>query len=311
MQLEIAENFTNATIKDESSYVPSAELYIFAVMLVIVCVIGICTDVMMVYMTFRFKKLRTVPNIIISNWAIADIYPLTLASFDYVIYSFVEYPSVLFDIMSFLYEVEYVFYNTILLFITSLIIDWCLATYFLNASEKYRKYYKFTVATIWVLSLITTCVTLSLRIHNLFFVLPIITFFFIYIAVLMFIIILQIARRIEKCKRRSSNYPTLTLTIATVCILCWLERWIGLGLAEVIDKYFPFIRLITYFSFVIVFIIIYRNNTDFQACFRQVWKCSNNRYIDEISDIHSPNKDTDSVNQTSQVYFHQNGTDGC
>lgn len=311
MKFDIAENFTNTTIIDESSYAPSAVYYVFTVMLVIVCVIGICADVLMVYMTFRFKKLRTVPNILISNWAIADIYPLLLASFDYVIYSFVDYQSVVYDIMSFFYEVEWVFYNTVLFFIVSLTIDWCLATYFLNASEKYRKHYKYTVATIWALTLITTCVALSLRIHNLFFALPIAIFFLMYKALFIFIIILQITRRIQTCQRKSSNYPTLTLTIATVCILCWLERYIGLIISDAIDKYVPFIKLITYFSFAIVFIIIYRNNTDFQACIRQVWNRSNNRYVDEISDVRTASKSTNSDNQTNQVYFHQNGTDLC
>ncbi|KAF5291666.1 hypothetical protein FQA39_LY14303 [Lamprigera yunnana] len=147
---------TNVTIDSTGSvsYYDSSRRITQEVILTIFFIIGMFADVAIFYTIFCFKQIRTVPNILVANWAIADLLCLMVAPSGYRILSVIAKSSISHEFMCFLEEFGSTFHITVILFVIITLIDWFIAAHFGGASERFRNHYVTVIATIWLFAII-------------------------------------------------------------------------------------------------------------------------------------------------------------
>ncbi|KAF2888773.1 hypothetical protein ILUMI_17400 [Ignelater luminosus] len=261
-----SENITNTTDEEASLglKLKDSPVYItFLTILVVVCVISICTNLAITFTIFfnYSKNLKTVPNILIANWAVADLITLILSPIVNVGYTVLEYDSEGVIVFDFLAEFRVIFFNTSIFFALALVTDWCLASYFLKSSNQFRKYYKYVIASVWGYTLIFVCLSIGFNVtYGPFYIVPLVLTHFSY-PILAFLVVLMHFVRI--CK--STNNPALTLMLATIFVVCWFEFWITMTYIIFGNLYFSFLEIPTYIPGIIIFIILYFKDQDFQT----------------------------------------------
>lgn len=268
----MTENLTNSTTEDGEN--PPTAYINFIILTAIVCILGIFANLAIICTIFSFKRLRTVPNMLLGNWAIADMYPMVIIFFISVLSIFGDFIYAPVTVLNVVVETEAVLCNTVLSFVVVSLIDWYLASYHYKLSERYRKHYKSIIIVLWVLTVLLIGVSVIVNLQGKSFYIPLVSFFFIYILVTVLLIIAHCIRCIQNCEEKISGYSTLTLVFATVLVLLWFTRWLN-SFMEVDSYYFLNLLLIpNFFPSIIIVITMYCKDKEFRVCFVNLWRCT-------------------------------------
>lgn len=265
-------NITNTTLDEDPRQLERSSVYItFVTILVVVCVISICANLAITFTILcNSKNLRTVPNILIANWAIADLVPLITAPIEYGGYAFLKHDSTGIFVIDGFAELEMIFFNTIISFASALVIDWFLASYFSKSSHQFRKYYKYTVASVWGFTLILICFSIGFSgTYGPFIIVPFMLFYFSYPILTVLVMIMHFVRI---CKRGSANNSALALVLATVFVVCWFELWVTHNYVAFDNLYFSFLEIINVIPGIIIFILLCFKDQDFRTHLCIKWK---------------------------------------
>jgi len=269
-------------------------------------IIGICADILIIYTILRFKRMRSVPNIFLANWAIADLCCLVVTPSAYRLTSALKHFSLSHEFICFMEESGATLHITVILFVMVVVLDWFIAAYFGGASEKFRSRYKIVIGSIWLFAIIWSsiysimCMSISYYlIHQEYLLL------LCYAAVLLAVIVFQGSRVIQKIRNVSVDYPTLMLTLPTAFIINSVLSFLAL-IFDVPFRHqaFEIIAVCLLFSSSIVnLILLYFLDKDFHACFLQAMKRSGDRYEETISEFDNPIRNTDHKDNV-KISFH-------
>ncbi|KAF5298886.1 hypothetical protein FQR65_LT09537 [Abscondita terminalis] len=269
---------TNVTVDTDGNvnYSASRDRIAKEVVLTIFFVVGMFADVAIFYTIFCFKRIRTVPNIFLANWAVADLLCLMLAPSGYRILSVIAKSSISHEFMCFLEEFGASFHITVILFIIVTLIDWFIAAHFGGASERFRNNYVLVISVIWVFAIVFA------------------------------IVVLQTSRLVQKLRRSPINSPTMNLTLATAFLGCSL-----LSIINIFSSYFfwahPALEVITivvlFSNSVINLILLFTLNRDFRECFLLAIKCKGHNYEDVVPEFNNPIRHSNNRKSDIDVSF--------
>lgn len=249
----------------------------------IFCVIGICADVIIIYSIFHFKQIRTVSNIFIANWAIADLSSLVITPSAYRLISVIEAFSLSIKFECILYEVGTLMHIAVLIFVSLLLVDWCLSVYFYNLYKEYKLYYKRVIGIIWIVIILPNCIAVGMCLGDSFMLTDTI-FVYIFCFVLLALLIIQminIVLRIKKIVLRSNN---MSLTLATtyivvltisICIVFSIN-YMSYGFLSIL------VNCAIFSNSIVNLAILFYFDKDFQACVNQIFKKPNQKYSEAL-----------------------------
>ncbi|KAF5298883.1 hypothetical protein FQR65_LT09534 [Abscondita terminalis] len=135
----------------------------------LVCVVAVLVNLVLIFTIFKFRKLHTEPNVILANWAIANLALLLNTPSTYRLISALDKVSLSGMFMCSLYGIGAAAQLTLIIYVFLLTLDWCLAAYFENASKKFRKYTKFYIYAIWIFMCLLLCLSVVFCINRRFF----------------------------------------------------------------------------------------------------------------------------------------------
>lgn len=297
MDYEDGTDLTNATFKTITPE-ESRQFLVQETVFTLFCVVGICADAAIIYTVFCFKRLHTVPNIFLANWAIADLCSLIVTPSSYRVISVIESVSVSQEFICFLFHTDLIFHSTAMIFMVVLSLDWCLSAFFRRVLESFRNYYKISVGSIWVIALLLCSISTRLCIKRMYHFIPGYLLLFSYCTLLLFVVALQLFRCTQRViKREHTNHPTLMLTLATIFVLNWLVGLLNFLVYELGGPDYHwlvtiFTQCVIFASAIINFILMYRFNNDFHACVRQALKRSDERYVNAICELRASDRST-------------------
>lgn len=302
-------NITNSTIMNEEVSVESSKRHIsHEIVFVIFCSIAFCADLITVYTILKFKRLRTVPNLYIVNWQIMDMLSLVAMPSGYRILSVIHNMAISINFFCVLLHLcaSFHFGNIVCVFI--LIADWCLAAHFRRYCERLRRYYKYVIGFSWSLLIISAVAYSHLCFHVPYMTeIPGDMLFIGYCMLIIIIIIFQFSRAVQKWRRRSVDYPPLSLNLGTIYITCCVTAFIYLLVIQILRLRYRFLSILTliiaFCNSPIYLIMLYKYDKDFHACFLQVFKRAQNRYENTVAEYATPSSAT--VENTS-VHIHFN-----
>ncbi|KAK4876084.1 hypothetical protein RN001_012506 [Aquatica leii] len=300
---------TNVTLDSSGdlSYHASQSRIAKEVILTIFFVFGMSADVAIFYTIFCFKRIRTVPNIFLANWAIADLLCLMVAPSGYRILSVMAKTSLSHEFMCFLEEFGATFHVTVLLFIIVTLIDWFIAAHFGGASEKYRNNYVIIIGAIWVFAIIFASIFSGICFHYYsVFVHQILALLISYSLVLLLVVVLQLSRVVQKFRQSPINSPTMNLTLATAFIGCSLLSIINI-MSAFFFWYHPAFEIITvvvlFCSSIINLILLLTLNREFRECFVLAVKCKSYNYEDVLPEFNNPIRNLNNRKSDIDVSF--------
>ncbi|KAK5645375.1 hypothetical protein RI129_006675 [Pyrocoelia pectoralis] len=289
MESEQFGNFSNLTFDATSS----AHYIIQDVIFTILCFVAMLANVGLIYTIFHFRRMRTVPNLILANWAIADLSCLLTTPSTYRLIALMDNISLSSLFMCSLYEIGNTAQVATLFFAILLSIDWYIAAYFENTSKTFRKYMKFYLAVLWVCMFCVLCIGVVYCVYNYFanFVLATIIFFS-YCALFLFIIIAQMCNCVRRCKSRRVTYPKLMLNVATAFTISWFFGFVNFFIMTAVNKYYRIVEIISsilvFCTSIIIFMIMYRQDNDFHACINNVLRRDRSGYEEANFDFRTP-----------------------
>ncbi|KAK4876083.1 hypothetical protein RN001_012505 [Aquatica leii] len=287
--MESEENGNYSTISFDNE---STQHIVQDVIFTLICIVAMTANVLLICTTFKFKRMRTVPHIILANWAIADLTCLLTTPSTYRLIVMADRISLSSLFMCTLYEVGSAAQVTVIIYAFLLSLDWYIAAYFENASKKFRKYINFYIVIIWISMFSVLCISIVFCINRYFaHWIYVIMASFGYICLFLFIIVLQICRIVRKCRRRELSYPTLMLTIATALVLSWFMSFAHMCVMGIQGVFFRIIGIISmtllFCTGILVFIILYKKSNDFHACLNRLLKRDRNNYEEADFNFHS------------------------
>ncbi|KAF2893235.1 hypothetical protein ILUMI_12939 [Ignelater luminosus] len=180
---------------------------------------GILADTAIIYGIYRFKRLKTPSNVFLANWAIADL--LSIVTVPTIIVNYV----LIFDPSSYIYtclttHATVTCHLAVTVFGLLLSIDWCTAAYWPRISDKVRNRYLFIIVAIWLVLLLFYILSSALCISGIHFYFNVIIFVIFYAINLLFVIVLQCTRIVQKCRTGSITYPeSLNGRLAIISII--------------------------------------------------------------------------------------------
>lgn len=240
---------------------------------------GIAGNAVIIYIIFHYKRLQTMTNIILANWAIAH------SGFLLVIFDFFRLMSVICDldipsiVMCFVFQLQESCFLLVVTFMNWMIINWCLGAYWPEKQMWFRKHFKIILAVIWgALALWTTALSvlceLKIYFKYRYFLTPL--SFYVLIGI---VIGTHIVSGIQKFRKKVSRQSALMKMIPTVLILTWIfaiflnlllsfSGWWYLAIMDIIAI------LTVYSNPYVVLIMLLRYHKGFQSCFYQTLKRS-------------------------------------
>ncbi|KAF5298884.1 hypothetical protein FQR65_LT09535 [Abscondita terminalis] len=262
------------------------------VVFTLICLVAAMANTILIYIIFKFRRLHTVPNFFLANWAIADLATLLTTPSTYRLIAMLDNISLSGMFMCSLYGIGAAAQVTLIIYVFLLTLDWCLAAYFENASMKFRKYTKFYIFAIWIFMFLFLCLSIVFCINRHFFHgLHAFMVVFGFMGLFLFVTVLQICRAVRKCRRRTLNYPTIMLTITTSFVLSWFAAFVnvfamfGFGIFHRSVEYIS--ATLLFCTSIIVFIIFYRGSPDFQACLSRLFRRNKINYEEADFNFHS------------------------
>lgn len=250
----------------------------------VLCFIGLCTNVVIIYIIVKFKHMRTVPNMMLENWIIADICALLVTPSTYriifVVANFKLSPSFLCSLLNLLT----VFRILEISFGTVIVIDWITNVYFPKISEGIKLYYRRIITCLWIGAILFAGASVDLCINYIFyFNIPEVTELVFYSTLLLLVFIAHCIRGVFKCRKKPLEQSTHMLTLVTSLVVTYF-------LAFVFTVFFIhsvlaiFVVCLVYLSSIFTFLILYFTNKEFQGCLHQIFKRSHDDYSDSILD---------------------------
>uniref|UniRef100_A0A1Y1KMV9 G-protein coupled receptors family 1 profile domain-containing protein n=1 Tax=Photinus pyralis TaxID=7054 RepID=A0A1Y1KMV9_PHOPY len=289
MEAEEFGNFSNLTFDATSS----AHYFVQDMLFTMLCFVAILANVGIIYTTFHFRRMRTVPNIILANWAIADLSCLLTTPSNYRLIAILDNISLPGVFVCSLYEVGNSAAMATLFFAIFLSTDWCIAAFFESASKKFRKYTVHYLLVFWVCVLGVLCVGVVYCIHNyLSYLIQAIMILIAYCTLLLFVVTLQICNCVKKCRRRRVSYPKLMLNISTAFTISWFIGFVNLFIMAGANRFYRVVEMISsiflYCTSIMIFIILYRQSNDFHACVNNILRRDRSGYEEANFDFHTP-----------------------
>lgn len=289
MESEEFGNFSNLTFNATSS----AHYFVQDLVFTMLCLVAILANVGIIYTTFHFKRMRTVPNIILANWAIADLSCLLTTPSNYRLIAVLDNISLSGGFVCTLYEASHTAQVATLFLAIFLSVDWCIATYFESASKKVRKYTMYYLLVFWMCVLGVLCVGVVYCVHSyLAYLIQAIMIFIAYCTLLLLVLTLQICNCVKRCRRRRVSYPKLMLNVATAFAMSWFIGFVNLFIMAGASRYYRIVEMISAificFTSIIIFIILYRQSNDFHACINNILRRDRSGYEEANFDFHPP-----------------------
>lgn len=266
---------------------------------------GILLDGLIVYIIVTYRKMRTPQNMFLASWSLADGLTLFWTPLNYKILLHTDYiPSVARCILA---ELESIMHCIVVLSMILVTLDWCLANYFPERSEKLRLRYTTTLEIMWGIPFVLFVVNLILCVaENENFV----SFFLSSFGVIglgVFILILHVIRAINRCRSKIDQEPVLLLLLSTVYILSLVATFFILTALRKYDIHFSnfILESILYTTAARNFLIMLWLNPDFKSYVRQALSCSRHKYVEDnyLVDEPMPNQ-THVQRSTSYIEFH-------
>lgn len=292
MDYEEAEKLMNITI-EEAVKAPGSDIPIRFIIFTIIVIISLCVDVIIVYTILSYKKLRTVPNIFFVNWIIADFFSLICSPSNFeilLLFNTVSLPDDLFYILLLVTNTGNV---VIILFAIMLALDYFLNAYYESTSTDFRNYYKFIVASVWGISFLVCVILIALYLSGSFvYTLHMYALVLTYGGLLIGIVTMQLLRFIDRFKNRMLGCSTYTLTLTTALVSCWFLPYCNFILLGFSNTFVPALEIISvclvYGTSIVIIVLLYNLNKDFQACFLQILRRSRIRYQESSLEFHNP-----------------------
>lgn len=295
------DTFNNNTFDDDAIPSSFAGLIAQEVIYTIFAVTGVILNVASIYTINRFKQLKTVPNLLFSNWAIADSLSLLITPSTFrlllMIDNFDLHPKYQCAIL----EADLIFHNVAILLMIIISFDWCFATYFPNVLKRVRQCCKFVILVMWGFAFFFVIITVRLCIRKIRHWTTVLVLISLYLLLLLCTIVNQISRCVQKCRKIDSRHSTLMLNISSTYTICWFPGFIFYSFVDLFHIH-PLLAFVTespiFCCTIINFVIMYKGNHEFQACLRQLLKHSRERYTENIRELETRGSD----NETSSIH---------
>ncbi|KAB0795246.1 hypothetical protein PPYR_12085 [Photinus pyralis] len=135
------DTFNNDTFNDDAIPSSSAGLIAQEVIYTIFAITGVVLNVTAICTINRFKQLKTVPNLLFANWAIADSLSLLVTPSTFRLVLMIENIDLHPKYQCAVLEADLIFHNVAILLMIIISFDWCLATYFRNVLKRRVQYF--------------------------------------------------------------------------------------------------------------------------------------------------------------------------
>ncbi|KAB0795276.1 hypothetical protein PPYR_12115 [Photinus pyralis] len=274
---EISYSATNAQIAQE-------------VILTIAFMIGVAADICIFFTIFCYKRVRTIPNIFLANWAIADMLCLMVAPSSYRVLSFITHNSLDHNFACVISDIGSTLHFTTNVFVIVTLADWFIGAYFGRASERFHAYYVHVIGTIWTISIVVIGVSTSICFHYFSLLIHHVLITSItYALVLILVIIFQLSRLIQKLRKSPFTSSPLILNLATAYIFCTIFSILMLfvHLLARIESVEVLFFILLFCSSVVNLALICTFNNDFRSCLMQAVRCTGNQ-DDGTFDFNNP-----------------------
>ncbi|KAF2892250.1 hypothetical protein ILUMI_13920 [Ignelater luminosus] len=273
MEYEKDANFSNFTFDEDITPAASMAFIAHEIIFTIFEIIGMFADIAIIYVIFRFQRMRKLENILLGNWAIADFGSLLLAPSGFRILSIMDSLPISPEFMCTLFHSGQILQITVIMFAVLISIDWLLGVYWEKTSEKFRKYFKYYIGAIWIFTVLFCSVATGYCLHEMYTFSTVFTFIGVFFLVLIITLVLQISRAARKfCLKRPIEHPSLLLNIATALPGTYILAVIMLVLVNTVRLH-PLIGIIgeifIFCNSIVNLVLLYNYNKDFQACFIQ------------------------------------------
>uniref|UniRef100_A0A1Y1L9Q8 G-protein coupled receptors family 1 profile domain-containing protein n=1 Tax=Photinus pyralis TaxID=7054 RepID=A0A1Y1L9Q8_PHOPY len=263
------------------------------IVFLICCTVAFVADVAIIFTILRFKQMRTVRNILIANWAVMDLCSLLVTPSGYRILSIFYEFSIFKRAECLLHAFGAAFHYAVVMCVFILLVDWCIAAFFHNASRKIRPYYKFALGFHWGVFIFFTVLygTPCQNKYNAWMMqfLHAIIAFFTLAVFLIFMIILRIVLMVQKCRKKPLECPKLSLHLATGFMMCYILAFANILFIEFLRVRHPLFAMISacmvFCNAILNFVFLYFCDTHFQAHFNQVIRCNFQRYNNQITEL--------------------------
>ncbi|KAF2893234.1 hypothetical protein ILUMI_12938 [Ignelater luminosus] len=280
---------------------------------------GVIADAAIIYGIFRFRRLRTIPNIFLANWAIANMLSIMILPTNLGVAMF----GLFYEYLCLLVHATVTLHLAALLFGILLLFDWCTAVYYQRISEKLRKRYVTLIATLWSIVLLFYSLSAGLCISDVHYYFTVILFVIVYVINILIVIALQCSRIVQKFKANPITYPNLLtarLTVLTIITLSYLFGTIHLTLSyfDVYARHYNFIfthialilsAISVLSSSVVILGVVCWLDKDFRLCLFPKQNDLHERFENEVSEVEDNNKNSSPItyeNPTHTVYTNHN-----
>lgn len=268
------------------------------------CTAAFFADLSIVYTILYFKRMRTVSNILIANWAIFDILTLLVTPSGYRLIFLFEHLTVPRTFLCVLFKLGSGLHLNLIFYVFIVLIDWSLAAYFPKISKKIRVFYKYILGFSWavliILSIVYVNTCRTLYFYNYFNVIAMLITFS---TMTLYVIILHCVRAVQKCRRVPQDYSNVSLYLITSFVCCNILAFFNLLLIEFNSLYEPIYATIgacaAFCNSIVTLTLLYFFDRNFKAYFLQILRCNAKKYESQINDNDFQHNDF-----TVQVSFH-------
>ncbi|KAF2894775.1 hypothetical protein ILUMI_11398 [Ignelater luminosus] len=303
MDYENIEDVTNSTYEDGTNSSEYLKVLPHEIVITVICFVGLCTNVAIIYIILKFKQMHAIPNILLENWIIADICSLIVTPSTYritfALANFKLNPSFLCSLLNLLT----VFRISEISFATVIVIDWITNVYYPKISKGIKLYYKHIITCLWIAAILFAGVSVDLCINYIFyFYIPEVTELVSYSTLLVLVLIANCVRIVMKCKKKPLEHSTHMLTLVTSLVVTYFLGFV-FTVFFIHSVLAIFVVCLVYLSTIFTFLILYFINKEFQMCIHQIFRRSNDDYADSILDATNRNSNA-GQNNSMQICFH-------
>jgi hypothetical protein len=256
----------------------------------VVGLLSVAANFFIVFVVLKYKKLREdATNLIFLHVNILQVAfllatPLTIR----LTMMFTEVTVVYRVVFWALYQIEISVMFAATCFLFLMVRDWYIKLYRKETYVKFCRIYKFGIATVYVLALFITSITIQFRFqHNMFLIT-----YIIYIVMLasvglflLFLIVMNIIHAFKKRRITVGRSGTYGLAIANIFFLLWLPSvlFVIVSIDRVFNTSLFFIGLLPLSFSTPIFNLIYLYNFDenYNVFLKQLFKCRCNQYSNE------------------------------
>lgn len=309
--LDAIDFFDEAAEFEEAFEGHATQRFAFELILFFLGLLGISVDTAISYTIFKFRKLRTPPNIFLASWSLADGCSLFWTPVNYKILLYNDHiPSVG---RCALYELESSVHSIVVLSMILLTLDWCLANYFPSRSETFRVHYNIAVGLAWGVPGFLFLVNLVLCVKERGNLPTFLMSGFGVLCLAGFVLALQISRPIRKCRGQLESEPSPMLLMTTTYVIFLTVAYVVVvsfrGFSRSLSNFL--LESIMYTTAPRNFLIMVWLHPDFKSYVKQALRCSRHKYVEETLAGEEGMPNQNHVQRTtSYIEFHSITSDG-